>query len=334
MNIAFFEINEIEMPQLKERFKKHNLHFFKEPLSVANVREIADFDIISVFIYSKVNRDIIEKVPKLRLISTRSMGFDHIDVAFATKRNIKVCTATNYGNSSVAEHAFALLLSISRNIHRAFIRTVVEDYSTDGLQGFDLQGKTLGVIGTGRIGMNLIRMAKGFEMKVIANDVFKNNKAAKELKFKYVPLSTLLRKSDIISIHIPYTPKNHHLINSKTIPHMKKGVVIINTARGPLIDTKALIEGLESGKIAGAGLDVLEGEEMIKEEKEILHRLNKFDLKKMRRLLLDHRLLHDERVVFTPHIAFYTKEAVQRILDITMDNIEQGMKGKPINTVN
>jgi D-lactate dehydrogenase len=334
MNIAFFEIHDWETEQLEKRFSKHNLKFFSEPLSEKNVHEVKDANIISVFIYSKVSKEILSKLPELKLLTTRSMGFDHIDLKAARKRGVDVCTSPHYGDNSVAEHAFGLILSVSRNIHKAFIRTVVEDYTTEGLQGIDLKGKTLGVIGTGRIGSHLIQMAKGFEMKVIASDVFKNKKLERELKFKYVPLSQLLKTADVISVHVPYVAKNHHLLNSSNLKYVKKGAILVNTSRGPIVDTKAMIEALNSGRLSGIALDVIEGEELIKEEKEILHRLNQFDIKKMRQLLIDHQLLHDERVVFTPHIAFYTKEAVQRILDVTMDNVQAGIKGKAINVIN
>lgn len=334
MKIAFFEIQDWEVEQLKTVFKKHDLLFFKESLTKEHITQIKDIDILSVFIYSQVDANVIRSLSNLKFISTRSMGYDHIDIKLAKKLKIPVSIATHYGDNSVAEHAFGLLLSISRNIHKAYVRTLNEDYSIEGLKGFDLKQKTLGVLGTGRIGSNLIKMAKGFDMNIIANDNYPDKKLAKKLSFKYVTLDQIYKNADIISIHVPNCKENFHLINESALSKMKENVVIINTARGPILDTKAVLSYLEKGKIAGLGIDVVEGEELIKEEKELLHDEKKLDLKKMRQLWIDHQLLHNEKVVFTPHIAFYTKEAVQRILDITIENINAAIKKKPINTVN
>jgi len=224
-----------------------------------------------------------------------------------------------------------LILSISRNIHKAYLRTVNKNYSIEGLKGFDLKGKTLGVIGTGRIGSHVVRMASGFEMNILAYDCRQN----KELKgmCKYVSMDKLLKDSDIITLHVPYCPENHHLIGSNEFGKMKRGAIVINTSRGPIVNTKTMLSALKSGKIGGAGIDVLEGEELIKEEKELLHDVKKLDLKKMRQLALDHELLNDEKVVFTPHIAFYSQEAVMRILEVTIENLIAFGKNKPINII-
>jgi D-lactate dehydrogenase len=331
VKIAFFEIEDWEIEKIKPFLKKHKLVFFNEPLTAKNIEKIKDFDIISIFIYSKITPEIISKLPNLRLITTRSMGFDHINLESCKKAKIKVCTAPHYGDNSVAEHTFGLLLSISRNIHKAYLRTINGNYSTEGLMGFDLKGKTLGVIGTGRIGSHVIEMARGFEMNVLAYDCNRNIKLAKKLGFSYTSMNELLGKSDIVSIHVPYCPENHHLINKSTISKMKKGAVLINTSRGPIVDTKALVDSLKGDHLSAVGLDVIEGEEMIKEEKELLHHPNKLDLKKMKQLMMDHEILHNEKVVFTPHIAFYSKEAVQRIIDVTLDNISSFLNKKPQN---
>jgi len=284
-----------------------------------------------VFVYSKINKEVLDKLPNLKFITTRSMGFDHIDLCECKKRGIKVSTAPHYGDNSVAEHTMGLILSISRNIHKAYLRTVNKNYSIEGLKGFDLKGKTLGVIGTGRIGSHVVRMASGFEMNILAYDCRQN----KELKgmCKYVSMDKLLKDSDIITLHVPYCPENHHLIGSNEFGKMKRGAIVINTSRGPIVNTKTMLSALKSGKIGGAGIDVLEGEELIKEEKELLHDVKKLDLKKMRQLALDHELLNDEKVVFTPHIAFYSQEAVMRILEVTIENLIAFGKNKPINII-
>lgn len=333
MKISFFEVHNEEIPFFRKALKGHQLNFFKEALTSKNINKIKDAEAISVFIYSKITSDLLKKLPNLKFITTRSMGFDHIDLDACKKAGIKVATAPHYGDNSVAEHTFGLILSLSRNIHKAYYRTINKNYSIDGLEGFDLKGKTIGVIGTGRIGSNVMRIAKGFGMKVLANDYYENKYLLKEIKFKYVSLKELLKNSDIITIHVPYTKENYHLINNKTIGMIKSGSILINTSRGPIVDTKALVSALKSGKLFGVGLDVLEGEELIKEEKELLHHHKKLDLKKMRQLAIDHKLLNNEKVIFTPHIAFYSKEAVQRILDVTAENIKSFAKDKPINLI-
>lgn len=334
MNIAFFEIQDWEIAQLKKIFKGQNLKFFTEFLTPDNVNQIKDCDVLSVFIYSKINKDIISKLPNLKYITTRSMGFDHIDIDACKKAGIKVSTAPHYGDNSVAEHTFALILSLSRNIHKAYIRNLNENHQIEGLKGFDLKGKTLGVVGVGRIGSNVVKIARGFEMNVLAHDSHPDKIFAKKCGFKYVSFKELLKKSDIVTLHVPYTKENHHLMNRKTISSMKPGAILINTSRGPIVDTQALIHYLRNNKLSGAGIDVIEGEELIKEEKELLHDPKKLNIKTISQIALDHRIIRDEKVVFTPHIAFYSNEAVQRILDVTIENIQSFIKKKPINLIN
>lgn len=248
------------------------------------------------------------------------------------KRKIAVCNVPHYGENTVAEHTFALILNLTRKIHKAYDRTVKGDFSIEGLRGVDLQGKILGVVGVGSIGQHVVRMAKGFEMNVIGYDKFENTKLAKKLGFKYVELDYLLKNSDVISLHAPYNQSTHHLIDKKSVGLMKKGVLIVNTSRGQLIETEALLEGLASGKIAGAGLDVLEGECFIKEEKQLLskHFSQQCDLKTV---LENHILLKNENVIITPHNAFNSWEALHRILDTTILNINSFLKKRLLNTV-
>ena len=223
-------------------------------------------------------------------------------------------------------------MDLTRKIHKAYERTVRGNFSIEGLRGIDLQEKTLGVIGAGSIGTHVIRIAKGFEMKGIAFDKFKNLKLARKLGFKYVNFAYLLKNSDIITLHAPYNKSTHHLIDRKAIYKMKNGVIVINTSRGGAIDTTALLDGLQSGKIAGAGLDVLEEECFIKEEKQILskHFLKECDLKTV---LQNHILLKQENVIITPHNAFNSHEALHRILDTTILNINSFLRKKPVNVV-
>ncbi len=286
---------------------------------------------LSVFIYSHVTREIIQKAKQLKLIATRSTGFDHIDVAFCKKRGITVCNVPFYGENTVAEHTFALILSLSRSIHKAYVRTIKGNFSLEGLQGFDLKGKTLGVVGAGHIGLHVIKMAKGFGMRVVAFDVRRNTFLEEVLGFEYVPLDVLLRESDIVSLHTPYSAKTHHLINRENIRLFKKGALLINTARGGLVETTALTWALDNGRLGGAGLDVLEEEELIREEEQLLRK--DFPVEKMKIVLENHILLHRENVVITPHIAFDSREALERILNTTLQNIESFLGGRPQNVV-
>jgi len=331
MKIAFFEIQNWEKNYLKKRLKGHTFEFYDKPLLLEKIKEISGFDIVSVFIYSKIDKEIIKKFFKLKLITTRSTGFDHIDIKECEKKKIVVSSVPYYGENSVAEHTFALILSLSRNIHKAYVRTLKQDYSIGGLKGFDLKGKTIGVIGAGHIGLHTIRAARSFGMNVLVYDVNQNDFIKEVLDFEYVSLKELLGKSDIITLHTPYNEFTHHLINKDTIKQIKKGAILINTSRGAVVDTEALIEALDKKILSGAGLDVLEGEELIKEEKQLLTDPQKAEV--FGQIIKDHILLNKDNVVFTPHIAFYTQEALERILDTTIENINGFIAGKPQNIV-
>lgn len=319
MRITFFEIQNWEKTILKKKLKKHSLRFFREPINESHLSKIKDTEILSVFIYSKIDGKILKKLPKLKLVITRSTGFDHIDLKAAKKRKIKVCNRPNYGDNTVAEHTFALILALSRKIHKAYIRAKKDDFTIEGLKGFDLEGKTLGVIGTGRIGKHVIRIAKGFDMKVLACDKFPDKSFANQLNFTYISLNQLLKQSDVVTLHIPLLKETKHLINSARLKQMKKSAILINTSRGEIVDTTALLKALDSKKLLGAGLDVIEGEILIKEEKELLHK--KTNSETWRQIIEDHAIIDNENVVFTPHIAFYSKEALHRIIENTIQNI-------------
>jgi D-lactate dehydrogenase len=331
MRIAFFEVNELEEEYLKKKLDGHQLKFSNEKLTLENVQQINDFDSISVFIYSKIDEQITREIPNLKLITTRSTGFDQIDLETCKKQGITVCNVPSYGENTVAEHTFALILSLSRNMCKACIRRFEQDFSIEGLEGFDLKGKTIGVIGTGQIGLHVIRIAKGFGMNVVAYDVHQNKLLSEVLGFEYISLENLLAESDVITLHVPYMKATHHLMNKDTFKLVKKGALLINTARGSIVDTEALIDALDKKILAGAGLDVFEGEEVIKEEKQLLY--DPKNLEVLTNLVKDHILLSKDNVVFTPHIAFYSKEALERILETTVENIAAFVLGKPQNVV-
>ncbi|MBI2658660.1 hydroxyacid dehydrogenase [Candidatus Woesearchaeota archaeon] len=330
--IAFFELEPWEKEYFLKNLKNCEMQFIGGHLNENNINKINDADAIGIFIYSAVNKKLLDKLPNLKLIVTLSTGFDHIDLKECRKRKITVCNVPHYGENTVAEHTFALILNLTRMIHKAYERTIRGDFSIEGLRGTDLQGKTLGVIGAGSIGQHVIRIARGFEMEVVAYDKFKNPKLAKMLGFRYVNLDHLLKNSDIITLHVPYSKKTHHLIDKKAISKMKKGALVINTARGGIVETSALLQGLQSGRIGGAGLDVLEEECFIREEKQILsrHFLKECDLKTV---LQNHILLKQDNVIITPHNAFNSWEALHRILDTTILSINSFLKKKPVNVV-
>lgn len=335
MKIVFFDLERWEIDYFKERIFGHEVKYFKEGIKSVPVSEYFDAEVIGVFVFSPLTKDILDNLPNLKFVMTLSTGFDHVDLVECSKRNIRVCNVPSYGENTVAEHAFGLILNLSRNIHKAYLRILNNSFSYDGLVGFDLAGKTLGVLGTGKIGRHLIRMAKGFDLKVVAFDPFPNFDAASALGFEYVSFDDLLRISDIISIHVPLNKDTFHLINKESISKMKEGVFIINTARGAIIDSFALVEGLESGKIGGAGLDVLEGELLIKDEKELIHEINNLPREQMALLLENHALMKMPNVIVTPHLAFYSKEGLIRILNTTLDNLFDFLESRGLkNCVN
>jgi D-lactate dehydrogenase len=331
MKIAFFKQEGMDKKRIQNQLSGHQVEFFHEPLSPENVSMVHDFEIISVFLGSKIDKEILEKMSKLKLIATASTGFDHIDVSECKKRNITVCNVPFYGINTVAEHTFALILSLSRNIVKAHQKMLQHDHTIKGLEGVDIRGKTLGVIGTGNIGLHVTHIAKAFGMNVLAFDVHPNTALADILGFNYVSFEELLTKSDVITIHVPSNPHTHHLINSKTIRQMKKGALLINTSRGDVVDSEALIEGLDDHILSGVGLDVIEGEEFIKEEQQILYDPTK--LEALGDLVKDHLLLSKDNVVFTPHIGFYSKEAVERLFETNLQNIIAFLKGTSQNVV-
>jgi len=331
MKIAFFEVKQWEKDYIKKNLRKHELLFFEEPLTNKNVSNIKCVDAVSIFIYSRLDKKLLSKIPELKLIATRSTGFDHIDINFCKKKKITVCNVPYYGENTVAEHTFALILALSRNVHKSYVRTLRDDFSIDGLTGFDLKGKTIGIIGGGHIGMHVARMAKGFEMKVLVFDLSRNRKLAKKMSFEYVSFESLLKRSDIITIHVPHNAYTHHLINKRSVKQIKKGAILINTARGAIVDTNALLYALDNNILGGAGLDVIEGEELVKEEKQLLHETG--NIKKWREIVRDHKIFRMDNVVFTPHNAFNSKEALIRILETTVENINYFSKKSCKNVI-
>ncbi len=332
MQTLIFEAEEWECPAFEAMQPEHEVRCTPQTLDARNASEYAGAEAVSTFIYSSLGRAVLEQLPRLKVISTRSTGFDHIDLEYCREHGITVCNVPDYGQNTVAEHVFGLLLTISHKLYEAIDRTRRGNFSPTGLQGFDLAHKTFGVIGTGDIGLCVIRIARGFDMRVIACDIKPNPEAAEELGFEYVDMDEVLRESDVISLHVPGNKHTHHLLSNDEFDKMKDGAVVINTARGSIIDIQAMIRALAEGKLAGAGLDVLSEEPVIREEAELLRSVyqRKHNLES---LLADHVVLRLRNVIVTPHSAFNTKEAVGRIIKVTVNNIEAYARGNPQNVV-
>ena len=318
MKIIFFTKEDWEEEYIKNAFPADEVACYKNSLQEALASGLykgdLDAEVLCVFVTSRVGEEELALFPNLRLVATRSTGFDHVDVPAAQARGIAVATVPAYGAVTVAEFAFALILSLSRRICEAHTRTAQEHaLSQGGLRGFDLFEKTLGIVGCGHIGAHVARIAAGFGMRVVVCDEHEDHALAEKLGFRYAPLLEVLGVSDVVTLHAPYSPQTHHLINKKNIAAFKAGAYLINTARGALVETEALIEALESGALAGAGLDVLEDE----------HQLTKEET----------ALAQHARVIVTPHIAFDTTEAVVRIMETTVANIKTFLAGEPENIV-
>lgn len=346
MNVYFTE-TEPESEQFFETSLPNEQIAFFEDLTETP----ADAECLSIFITSRITTEFLEAHPSLRFIATRSSGVDHIDLDECSRRGVTVSYVPSYGENTVAEHTFALLLAISRRIRQALTMKRGGSFSFEALRGFDLKDKTIGLIGAGRIGLHVIRIAKAFGMNVVAFDVNRADVLAEVLGFQYVEFDDLLQRSDIVSLHVPLTPVTVHLLNRDTLAKCRRGVVIINTSRGALIDTVALIEAMDSGIVTGVGLDVLEDERLFRSDAtrlvadqivadlqrvsspEETHMRNPERLAEIQRLTANESLLSRPNVVFTPHIAFNSAEAVRRIDEVTVQNIVGFVAGKPINIV-
>lgn len=334
MKIGIWQTEGWEEEYLKEKLAGHEVVTFAGELNKESLPEDKSFEAVCTFVGSEVSKGVIEALPNLKLIATRSTGYDHIDLEAAKAKGVQVANVPTYGENTVAEFAFALLLTLSRKIYQGYDRLREEGvYSFDGLMGFDLKGRTMGVVGTGNIGKHMIRMARGFEMRVIAYDAFPKAGLDKELGFEYkATLEELLSEADVVSLHVPYLPATHHIINKDNIGKFKKGAILINTARGALVETDALVRALKEGKLGGAGLDVLEEEGVMKDELGYL--MSGDDKSDLKVVLENHELIDMDNVIVEPHNAFNTREARTRILDTTVENIESfGKKGAAANLV-
>lgn len=311
MKIAFFDTKKYDIASF-EQYKSHNVEFkfFETRLNEDTVSLCRGYDVVCVFVNDDVNKTVIDELYSfgVKLIALRCAGFNNVDIKHAQGK-IKVVRVPAYSPYAVAEHTMALLLTHVRNTHKAYIRTKGYNFSLNGLCGFDLHGKSIGVVGTGKIGRIFMDICRGFGMKVLAYDKFRKNDDDTE----YTTLENLFRCADIISLHCPLTEDTFHMINENSMRLMKKGVVIINTSRGALINTKDLIEGIKSKKIGGACLDVYE------EEADVFYEDNSSDIIDDDTLAI---LLSMPNVLVTSHQAFLTEEALANIAQTTIDNIK------------
>ncbi len=254
------------------------------------------------------------------MIASRSTGMDHIDLNYCQEKGIEVKNVDCYGKNTVAEHTFALILALSRRIPECLDRVRQGSFSSLGLTGFDLKGKTIGVIGVGNIGQYVVKISNGFGMNVLGVARTPDKKLAKTLGFKYLAYEEVLKQSDIVTFHLPLTKSTYHMLDREKIKLMKDKSIVINTSRGPIVESEAILWAIEQGKLAGAGLDVLEEEEYLDNSRKLFESYQSND--GLKKLVAAHLLREKTNVIITPHNAFNTKEALERIVKTTVENIE------------
>jgi D-lactate dehydrogenase len=320
-HVVFYDATELDKEQLTEALQvtDHYWEYQDDKISLETCNP--QVEIISVFTTSTVTKEMMEAMPKLTLIACRSTGFNHIDLEAAKERGITVVNVPTYGDATVAEYAFTMLLALTRKLPEV-LEAENERLVMPLLTGQDLRGKTFGVVGTGHIGQRAIEIAKGFSMRVIAYDKYPNQETADQLGFTYTELDDLLRQSDFITLHLPFNDQTHHILNHDRLKIMKPGAIVVNTGRGGLIDTPALIEELDNGHLGGAALDVLEGEHLLDyEEETALLRKGAVSDDVLRHSVEISALKKMPNVIVSPHNAFNTTEAIGRINQTTVDNI-------------
>ena len=333
MKVYFFGVENWEKLHLERQLKKFNItgefFFTNDALNRHNAENYRDAEIISIFIYSKIDKEVIDKLPNLKLIITRSASYDHIDVEYARKKGIKVSHIPDYGNNTVAEFTFALILALARKLKPMIERLSKHDFNRYGLMGIDLMGKTIGVIGTGRIGSHVVRIAHGFGMKILAYDRTKKEELIEKYGVEYVGLEDLLMRSDIITVHLPYTKSTRYLINRFNIKLTKRNAMLINVSRGEVVEIDGLVEALKEGRLAGGvAIDTIDTEEVELQEKEL--KKDEIPAVKFEKLMEKSYLLQEENVIISPHLAYYTRDASERILDTTVEEISRFVKNEPL----
>lgn len=323
--IAVFDAKPYDEDNFRSVNKKFGYEFIfhKEHLDAHNAVLAEGCDVVCIFVNALADKDAIKKLSQLgiKLIALRCAGFNNVDLEATKQYNIKVVRVPSYSPPAIAEHTLALMLCLNRKVHRAYLRTKESNFSLNGLLGFDMAGKTVGVIGTGQIGCVTAKLLKGLSMNVIAYDLYPNTKQAELIGFTYKTLEEIYKEADIITLHCPLTPETEYLICENTIKQMKQGVMIINTGRGGLINTKDLIEGLITGKIGYAGLDVY--------EEEGAYFYEDFSDSIIADDVLA-RLLSFNNVIVTSHQAFFTREAMANIATTTLESIKAFENNQPL----
>jgi D-lactate dehydrogenase len=325
MRIAVFDTHRYD----REALERANADFhydlaFLEPRLTRQTAALATtFDVICSFVNDRVDRDVLRVLRDggVRLLALRSAGYNHVDLAAAAALGLPVVRVPEYSPHAVAEHAVALVLALNRKIHRAHVRVREGNFSLDGLVGFDMYGKTVGLCGTGRIGSVAAHIFAGFGCRVIAHDLQPSQALVRDLGVRYVTLPELYRESDILSLHTPLTPTTHHQIDAAAFAQMKPGVVLVNTGRGAVIDSRALIDALKTGRLGGAALDVYEEEEGVFFE-DLSDRVLQDDVLA--------RLLTFPNVLITAHQGFLTREALDHIATTTLSNVQAFERGGPL----
>ncbi|HEY5704979.1 MAG TPA: NAD(P)-dependent oxidoreductase [Terrimicrobiaceae bacterium] len=338
--ICFVEIEEGAEAFFEDAFDGHDVSFVKRLDAVPE-----DTEVLSVFIGERVDASFLDAHPMTRLVATRSTGCDHIDLDACASRGVVVANVSNYGENTVAEHTFALILALSRRLRDSEQAVRTGRFSRQRLRGFDLRGKTLGVVGAGRVGLHVIRIGIGFGMRVVAYDAKPHPFYTELLDFHYVPFEQLMRESHVVTLHVPLNSTTRHMINRETLALCRPEVFLVNTARGGLIDAGAVIEALDSGQVAGVGLDVLEDErifhggaapilgEKIAERVRntaVARETSAQRVAEFSKLVAHSRLLRRPEVVLTPHVAFNSYEAIERLSTLTVENIRNYLEGRPL----
>ena len=314
--IAFFDTKPYDRTWFDILAKKYEITYFEEKLNRHTAKFTDSFDAVCAFVNDRIDADAIDRLYTcgVRLLALRCAGFSNVDIQ-AAKNKIKVVRVPAYSPHAVAEHTMGLLLTLNRRLHRAYIRTRDFNFSITGLTGVDLYGKTVGIIGTGRIGRVFAEICRGFGMHILAYDKYPAP------DFDYVSLDTLLRKSDVISLHCPLSEDSYHLLDREAFGKMKKGVFLLNTSRGALIDSEALLDALNNGTLRGAGLDVYE------EEAKFFYEDHSDTAVRDDTLAL---LISRPNVILTAHQAFLTEEALYNIAEVTVQNLDDFFAGKPL----
>jgi len=326
MRIAFFDTHRFEREHFERgnRAHGHELVWFDARLTRTTAALARGSPSVCCFVNDRLDDAALDALVEggTRLVALRSAGYNHVDLLAAERLGLVVVRVPEYSPHAVAEHAVALVLALDRKIHRAHARVREGNFSLEGLVGFDLFGKAVGLVGTGRIGRAAAQIFAGFGCRVLAHDVAPDAELSRDARVRYLPLDALYAEADIVSLHVPLTPATRHMIDAAALARMKRGVMLVNTSRGALIDTRALIDGLKSGHVGYAGLDVYE------EEEGVFFR----DLSDM--VLQDDvlaRLMTFPNVVITAHQAFLTREALTNIAAVTLENVSAFEQGRPLD---